>query len=393
MDVAIGSTLPAIVTLAVGARSTGTTPHLDRRVVVLVDGSCGPVRVVVRVVVAIRSRHVRAVQRVMRQAAMARVWDSLVRVHGGGVGPERMHSVVAEHAAPSGHEVITSAVRAIEAIGLEIVGMHEPVTLLDVIRVTESGVAGGSGTIVVMTHVTLVDVGAHDVVDVGVTEVMEVVVDLRASVVLEVLPIAVAVGAVVLPVPIPRVQGTSSCVRTFPQFSPAKHKKARCENTGQCLPEPKNTTKHTGQVPHNALAASLLASAIATNGVASGVPGIRAEGRRCSTSVVTAVGSVTVGDANLGGTEVDVKLLEVNDVLEHPTCLCPTERHRQPCVCLSPKPLTQRITHKQPSPHMFPSRVGPTLKTQGPMPLAVRARARTPYLGGFGQIPQLHAPE
>jgi hypothetical protein len=53
--------------------------------------------VVVGIVVAVGSGHVRAVERVLVKVAVARVRDGLVSVHGRRVGPERVHGVVTEH--------------------------------------------------------------------------------------------------------------------------------------------------------------------------------------------------------------------------------------------------------------------------------------------------------
>ena len=95
--------------------------------------------------------------------------------------------------------------------------------LLDIVGVAEGCVTRGGGTIVIVAHVILVDVGALHAIDVAahthpsgtdglgrvttagksvytrVPEVVEVVVHERASVVLEVDPVVVAVRAVVLP--------------------------------------------------------------------------------------------------------------------------------------------------------------------------------------------------
>ena len=66
-----------------------------------------------------------------------------------------------------------------EAVGLEIVGVHVPVTLVDVVGVTEARVAR-RGVGAVVAHVVLVDIGTFHVVCVHVAKIVEVSVDLGA---------------------------------------------------------------------------------------------------------------------------------------------------------------------------------------------------------------------
>jgi len=112
---------------------------------------------------------------------VAHIRDSLVGVHGSGVGPESVNGIVTEHAAAAGHEIVTGAIGTVESVSLEVVRVHKPVSLVDVIRVTKCGVARGGGAIGVVAHVGLVDVGTRDIIDVGVAEVVEIIVDPRAS--------------------------------------------------------------------------------------------------------------------------------------------------------------------------------------------------------------------
>ena len=146
----------------------GTFPDSISRVVILVDGSSRPVLIVVQVIVAIGGGHVRAAQGIVLQTAVALVGDRLVCIHCSGVSPEGMNVIVTKHAAAACHKIVTSAVGAIEAVRLQVIRVHEPVALVDVIRIAKGCISRGSGPVVVVAHVGLVDVRTLDVVDMGV---------------------------------------------------------------------------------------------------------------------------------------------------------------------------------------------------------------------------------
>ena len=100
-----------------------------------------PIRVVIGVVVAKSGGGMVAVEVVVRNGAVAAGGHSLLGavelakvVHGSGIGPGCVvDSVIAEHATPTYHEVVSRAVGPQEAVSLEVVGVHEPVALVDVI--------------------------------------------------------------------------------------------------------------------------------------------------------------------------------------------------------------------------------------------------------------------
>ena len=131
IGVAVERPLPAVVAIAVRRAA----------VHVVLVGVAAPVLVVVGVVVAVARGNVGAIHGALGEAAVANRGNGLVRVHRGGVSPQCVNGVVAKHAAPARDEVVTSAMRACKAVSEEVVRVHEPVALIDVVGVSKGGVA------------------------------------------------------------------------------------------------------------------------------------------------------------------------------------------------------------------------------------------------------------
>ena len=175
--VPVQGALPPVVAVAVDSVATGV-------VLVRIDACAsrsGPIIVVVSVVVAVLRRRVIAGQiaRVVADDvdAMATGGHGFLQpmeaakvVHSRRVHKLRhMNGIVTKHAASSSDEVVPRAVGAREAVGLEVVGVHEPISLIDIIRVAIGRVARPGVTVV--AHVVLVDVGTLHVVNVHVPKV------------------------------------------------------------------------------------------------------------------------------------------------------------------------------------------------------------------------------